>query len=173
MKFFYESVMRNFFILMLSVFSVFFVIACEDSDDDAEEHVDAEGFILETEDGVEAYREFKGTVTGSVSLSVNDTLHFMVHFLDDDGKEIEHEEEHDDHGEEEAEIKVSGFNASVAKVEMIEEEGDDHGDDHGDEHEEVLQVVGVSKGSTSFKLELMHDGHADYTSTNNVPVTVN
>ena len=172
MKFFYESVMRNFFILMLSVFSAFFVIACEDSDDDAEEHVDAEGFILETEDGVEAYREFKGTVTGSVSLSVNDTLHFMVHFLDDDGKEIEHEEEHDDHddhGEEEAEIKVSGFNASIAKVEMTEEEGDDH----GDEHEEVLQVVGVSKGSTSFKLELMHDGHADYTSTNNVPVTVN
>ena len=170
MKFFYQIVMRNFIILMLSVFSIFFVIACEDSDNDAEEHVDAEGFILETEDGVEAYREFKGTVTGSVSLSANDTLHLMVHFLDDDGKEIEHEEEHDDHGEEEAEIKVSGFNASVAKVEMIEEEGDDHGDEHG---EEVLQVVGVSKGSTSFKLELLHDGHADYTSTNNVPVTIN
>ena len=167
MKFFYESVMRNFFILMLSVFSVFFVIACEDSNDDAEEHVDAEGFILETEDGVEAYREFKGSVTGSVSLSVNDTLHFMVHFLDDNGKEIEHEEDHDDdHGDEEAEIKVSGASAAVAVVEMIEEEHDGH-------EEKLLQVVGVSKGSTSFKLELMHDGHADYTSTNNVPVTVN
>lgn len=169
MKFFYESIMRNFFILMLSVFSAFFVIACEDSDDDAEEHVDAEGFILETEDGVEAYREFKGSVTGSVSLSVNDTLHFMVHFLDDNGKEIEHEEDHDDHddhGDEEAEIKVSGASAAIAVVEMIEEEHDGH-------EEELLQVVGVSKGSTSFKLELMHDGHADYTSTNNVPVTVN
>ena len=172
MKFFYESIMRNFFILMLSVFSVFFVIACEDSNDDAEEHVDAEGFILETEDGVEAYREFKGSVTGSVSLSVNDTLHFMVHFLDDNGKEIEHEEDHDDdhgdddHGDEEAEIKVSGASAAVAVVEMIEEEHDGH-------EEKLLQVVGVSKGSTSFKLELMHDGHADYTSTNNVPVTVN
>ena len=172
MKFFYESVMRNFFILMLSVFAVFLVIACEDSNDDAEEHVDAEGFILETEDGVEAYREFKGSVTGSVSLSVNDTLHFMVHFLDDNGKEIEHEEDHDDdhgdddHGDEEAEIKVSGASAAVAVVEMIEEEHDGH-------EEKLLQVVGVSKGSTSFKLELMHDGHADYTSTNNVPVTVN
>jgi len=172
MKFFYESIMRNFFILMLSVFSAFFVIACEDSDDDAEEHVDAEGFILETEDGVEAYREFKGSVTGSVSLSVNDTLHFMVHFLDDNGKEIEHEEDHDDdhgdddHGDEEAEIKVSGASAAVAVVEMIEEEHDGH-------EEKLLQIVGVSKGSTSFKLELMHDGHADYTSTNNVPVTVN
>ena len=166
MKFFYESIMRNFFILMLSVFSVFFVIACEDSDDDAEEHVDAEGFILETEDGVEAYREFKGSVTGSVSLSVNDTLHFMVHFLDDNGKEIEHEEDHDDHDDEEAEIKVSGASAAIAVVEMIEEEHDGH-------EEKLLQVVGVSKGSTSFKLELMHDGHADYTSTNNVPVTVN
>ena len=56
---------------------------------------------------------------------------------------------------------------------MVEEEHDDHGDDHGDEHEEkVLQIVGVSTGSTSFKLELMHGDHADYTSTNQVPVTV-
>ena len=56
---------------------------------------------------------------------------------------------------------------------MVEEGHDDHGDDHGDEHEEkVLQIVGVSTGSTSFKLELMHGDHADYTSTNQVPVTV-
>ena len=44
---------------------------------------------------------------------------------------------------------------------------------HGDEHEDkVLEVVGVSKGSTDFVLQLMHGDHADYTSTNNVPVTV-
>ena len=47
------------------------------------------------------------------------------------------------------------------------------GDDHGDEHGNALHVEGVSAGTTSFKLQLMHDGHADYTSTNNVPVTVN
>ena len=52
--------------------------------------------------------------------------------------------------------------------EIAHEEGGDH-DDHG----MALHVEGVSAGSTSFQLRLMHDGHADYTSTNNVPVTVN
>ena len=36
----------------------------------------------------------------------------------------------------------------------------------------ALEIIGASSGSTEFKLELMHDEHADYTSTNNVPVTV-
>ena len=35
-----------------------------------------------------------------------------------------------------------------------------------------LGVKGVGAGSTSFKLELMHGDHADYTSTKNVPVVV-
>ena len=53
---------------------------------------------------------------------------------------------------------------------------DDAHDDHEegeDHHGMAIHVQGVSAGSTSFKLQLMHDGHADYTSTNNVPVTVN
>ena len=90
-----------------------------------------------------------------------------MHFLGDDGKELEH----DDHEgeEEEGELKVSGFNSSIATVE-VEEEHDDDGDE--EEHEMALEIKGVSAGSTGFKLELMHDGHADYTSTNNVPITV-
>ena len=181
MSIFDITMSRKHIYSLLSVFMLLFVVACEDENKDDEDHTDADGFILETEDGVEAYREFKGAVTGSVSLGVGDTLHYMVHFLDHDGKEIEHEEDghddhgHDDHGDGDDEdgVRVSGANASVAVVEMVEEEHDDDGDDHGDEHEEkVLQIVGVSTGSTSFKLELMHGDHADYTSTNQVPVTV-
>ena len=41
-----------------------------------------------------------------------------------------------------------------------------------DNAENALEIIGVGAGSTSFKLELMHDGHADYTSTNNVPIVV-
>ena len=41
-----------------------------------------------------------------------------------------------------------------------------------EEHEMGLEIIGVSIGSTSFKLELMHDSHADYTSTNNIPIIV-
>ena len=164
------SISRRHLYSLLSVFIMLFAVACEDENEEDPDHTDADGFVLETEAGVQAYREFKGAVTGSVSLSVGDTLHFMVHFLDHDGDEIEHDDHddhgHDDHGDDEDGVRVSGANASVAVVEMIEEEHDGH-------EEKLLQVVGVAKGSTDFKLELMHGDHADYTSTNNVPVTVN
>ena len=58
-------------------------------------------------------------------------------------------------------------------IAIVEAEGHEEGDDHEEEHGYGIHVIGVSAGSTSFKLELMHQGHADYTSTNNVPVTVN
>ena len=156
---------------LLSIFGLFlalFIVSCEDDHDHDEEHTDAEGFILETSSGTEMYREFKGTQTGSVTLTAGDTLELSVHFLDDNGKEMEHDE-HEGEEEEEGELKVSGFNSRVALVE-VEEEHDDHGDE--EEHEMALEILGVSIGSTSFKLELMHDGHADYTSTNNIPIVV-
>ena len=163
-----EKSMRSL-VSVLGIFLALLMVSCEDDAHD-EEHTDAEGFILENSSGTEVYREFKGTKTGSVTLAAGDTLELSVHFLGDDGKELEHDD-HSDEPEEEAELRVSGFNASVATVEF-EEEHDDHGDDHGHEEEMALEIIGVSAGSTSFKLELMHEEHADYTSTNNVPITV-
>lgn len=163
----FEKSMRSL-VSVLGIFLALFIVSCEDDDHDHdEEHVDAEGFILESE-GKEIYREFKGTKTGSVTLAAGETLEISVHFLGDDGKELEHEE-HEGEEEEEAELRVSGFNASVATVEFEEHHDDDGGDE---EHGMALEITGVSTGSTSFKLELMHDEHADYTSTNNVPITV-
>jgi len=163
----------------LTIFSLSFVLlfttGCEDDDHDHDnEHTDADGFILENESGTEIYREFEGAVTGTVTLSVGDTLELAVHFLDHEGNEIEHEEEEEEH--EEGELEVSGSNASIAIVEVEhEEEGDDndHDHDHEEEHGAALHIIGVSSGTTSFTLKLMHDGHADYTSTNDVTVTVN
>ena len=151
---------------VLGVTLLLFIVSCEDDDHDHEEHTDAEGFILENSSGNQVYKEFKGTQTGSVALTAGETLELTVHFLGDDGKELEH----DDHEgeEEEGELKVSGFNSSIATVEVEEE----HDDGDEEEHEMALEIKGVSAGSTGFKLELMHDGHADYTSTNNVPITV-
>jgi len=160
-----------------TIFSLSFVLlfttGCEDDDHDHDnKHTDADGFILENESGTEVYREFEGAVTGTVTLSVGDTLELAVHFLDHEGNEIEHEEEEEEH--EEGEIEVSGSNASIAIVEVEhEEEGDDHDHDHEEEHGAALHVIGISSGTTSFTLKLMHDGHADYTSTNDVTVTVN
>jgi len=148
-------------LVLLITSMMFFTTGCEDDDHDHDDHTDAEGFVLENESGTEVYREFEGAiVTSNLTLSVGDTLELSVHFLDHDGDEIEHEDEED-------ELSVSGFNADVAIVSV--EEHEETGSDH---HEMALEIIGASSGSTEFKLELMHDEHADYTSTNNVPVTV-
>ena len=171
MKFLFIRAMKAPLVFMLvSMFLI--TTACEDDDHDHdhdEDHTDADGFILESEDGTEMYREFEGAMTGSLTLSVGDTLELSVHFLDHEGNEIEHEEDGEEDHEDGLVVSENDANVAVVEVEEHEEDGD-HDEDH---HEMAIHVVGVSAGSTSFKLQLMHDGHADYTSTNNVPVTVN
>ena len=152
-------------VVFLLTSMILFTAGCEDDDHDHyhdEEHTDADGFVLEDESGTEVYREFEGATTGTVTLAVGDTLELSVHFLDHDGNEIEHDEEDED----ELSVSENDSNIAVFEVEEHEEGEEEH-------HGMALHVVGVSTGSTSFKLQLMHDGHADYTSTNNVPVTVN
>ena len=148
-------------LVLLITSMMFFTTGCEDDDHDHDHHTDAEGFVLENESGTEVYKEFEGAiVTNNLTLSVGDTLEISVYFLDHGGDEIEHEDEDD-------KLSVSGFNADVAVVSV--EEHEETGMDH---HEMALEIIGVSADSTEFKLELMHGDHADYTSTNNVPVTV-
>ena len=176
-----SNILKSSLAFLLS-FSLFFVTGCEDDDHDHDEdHTDADGFILEDAGGNELYREFEGAVTGGVTLGVGDTLELSVHFLDHEGNEIEHEEEdHDEHDHDEEDhdgdddgIEVSGADASIAIVEVESHEEEEDGDhDEEDEHGNALHIIGVSTGSTSFQLQLMHEGHADYTSTNNVTVTV-
>ena len=151
-------------LVLLITSMIFFTTGCEyDDHDHDEEHTDADGFVLEDQNGTEVYKEFEGAIEGTITLSVGETLELSVHFLDHEENEIEHEE-----GEEEDELSVSENDANIAIVEAEEnEEGE------GDHHEMAIHIIGVSAGSTSFKLQLMHEGHADYTSTNNVPVTVN
>ena len=156
-------------LVLLITSMMFFTTGCENDDHDHDEdHTDAEGFLLENKSGTEVYKEFEGAiVTNNLTLSVGDTLELSVHFLDYDGEEIGHERD-DDYGEEEDELRITGNDESIAIVEAEEhEEGEE------EHHEMAIHVNGVSAGSTEFKLELMHDEHADYTSTNNVLVTVN
>ena len=144
-----------------------FTPGCEDDDHNHnhdEEHTDADGFVLEDESGSEVYKEFEGAMTGTVTLSIGDTLELSVHFLDHEENEIEHEGDEED--EDELVISENDSNIAIVEVEEHEEGEEEH-------HEMAIQIIGVSAGSTSFKLQLMHEGHADYTSTNNVPVTVN
>ena len=172
MQFLFLRSIKPYVVLLLTSM-LLFTTGCEDDDHDHdhdEDHTDADGFILEDESGSEVYREFEGAMTGSVTIAVGDTLELSVHFLDHEGNEIEHSEEEEGEEHEDG-LEVSGNDASVAIVEV---EGHEEEEDHDEEHHgSALHVIGVSAGSTSFTLQLMHDGHADYTSTNNVPVTVN
>ena len=166
MQFSFLRSLRTHVVFLLASMMLF-TTGCEDDDHDHDEdHTDADGFVLEDESGTEVYREFEGAMTGTVTLAVGETLELSVHFLDHEGNEIEHEEEEEEDHEDG--LVVSENDASIAVVEV-----EDHEEGEEEHHEMALHVVGVSTGSTSFKLQLMHEGHADYTSTNNVPVTVN
>ena len=163
-----------------------------------EEHTDADGFILEDESGNEIYREFEGASSDSVIISVGQTLELSVHFLDHNGNEIGHEDGEEEH---EDELVITENETTIAIIEVEEHcdditnqsdcEATDHCEWHSDEakcedevHDEhdhseeeehhgiVIHITGVSVGLTSFKLELMHGNHADYTSTINVPIFV-
>ena len=160
----------------LFCFVLFFNFACENDDHDDhdydDEHTDADGFVLESESGVVVYREFEGAVEGSITLGVGDTLELFVHFLDHDGDEIEHGENEDEDHEDGLSISGNDSNIAIVEVGDHEEDGDDHDHDE-EEHGMAIHVIGVSAGSTSFQLQLMHEDHADYTSTNNIPIVVN
>ena len=172
MQFLFLRALKPYVVFLLTSM-LLFTTGCEDDDHDHDEdHTDADGFVLEDESGTEVYREFEGAMTGSVTLAVGDTLELAVHFLDHEGNEIEHSEEEEGEEHEDG-LEVSGNDASVAVVEVEGHEEEEEHDGEEEHHGAALHVIGVSAGSTSFQLQLMHDGHADYTSTNNVPVTVN
>ena len=115
-------------------------MACEDADHDDHDdhdhgdcgdfdHLDIDGLTLE-HDGVEIYSQFQGYITGSLELHVNDTQDITVHFLDQNGNEIEYTDENP------ASCFPLGFeidNESIISITI--EEHDDHGDDDHDDHD--------------------------------------
>ena len=148
--------------LFLVVILGFITVSCDDDNPaSSDEHIDAEGFALEIND-VEVYRELEGTITGDLSVVLNETLEVSVHFLDHDGEEIVHE---DEEGEED-ELSFSITDSSIIAVVAEEHEGGEgDGNNHDEEHHELgFELTGLSVGKTTFTLSLMHDGHADYTS---------
>ena len=185
--------------LFLFIFVGLIVVSCDNDSSNPltpDTHTDAEGLILER-DGTEVYREFEGSVVlNDLNLTVNDSWDLTVHFLDHDGIEIEHEEEEHDEGEEEDELFFTSYNDTIISLEIeehcdeitdsvecnlsdhcewhtdegaCEDEVHDDGDDLVEHHELGFELTGLSAGTTTFVLSLMHDGHADYTS---LPISV-
>ena len=188
--------MLKFNLKQLFIFIALVAVSCDSSDSNPmapEEHTDAEGLILEHNEQ-EVYREFQGEVTvNTLSLAINSTLELSVHFLDDYGNEIEHEEEHEN-GEEEDELTFTNYDNTVISLELEEHcdeitdqtectssehcewhtdeslcEDENHDEGEEDHHEMGFELTGLSTGTTNFTISLMHDGHADYTS---LPISV-
>ena len=82
-------------------------------------------------------------------------------------EEAGHDDDHDhEHCDElsETECEASDHCEWHADEGVCEEAGhDDDHDDH-DEGNNVIEIVGLAEGATTFTLSVMHDGHADYTS---------
>ena len=78
-------------------------------------------------------------------------------------------EEHCDEITDSAECNLSDHCEWHADEGACEDEGHDDGDDHEGHHELGFELTGLSAGTTTFVLSLMHDGHADYTS---LPISV-
>ena len=74
MKFFlfsFNSVLLKFSIFTLLITSIFLISACDQDsadghDHDEEIHADVDGFLLQTSDNQEIYREFKGSTSGNI-----------------------------------------------------------------------------------------------------------
>jgi len=156
---------NNFKLLFLSVV-LLFVSACEDHDHG--DHLDVDGFILES-NGAEIYRQFEGAAipaNAALILSVDETLDVSVHFLDHDGNEIEHE---DEEGEED-EIVFEIDDMNIISIES--EDHEEHADHDHEHHELAFELIGLSSGATTFTISLMHDDHSDFMSLP-IDVTVN
>ena len=85
-----------------------------------------------------------------------ESLELSVTCLDDDGNAIMHFDL-----ENKPTLQMSEYEKSIISFEVRK-----------DIYPYTFLISGLGSGQTSAKLELMHEGHADYTSTNKIPVKV-
>ena len=138
-----------------------------DHGDDDDGHSIFSGFQLWEENMTTAtYSQIGLEVSGEITLAVGETKEYMVMFLDDD----DHNHGDEEHCEDFTTEADCGAHAECEwhadDMACEDADGDDH--DHGDDdHEEGaghISITGVSAGTTSFQVKVMHNGHADYTS---------
>ena len=163
MNFLYQHLVPNFVRYALSalfITSIFFISACDTDDghdhDHHVEHADVDGFLLQTLDNNEIYREFKGATSGNILIKGGQSLELSVTCLDDEGNKIMHFDL-----ENQPALQMSEYEKSIISFEVRK-----------DIYPYTFLISGLGSGQTFAKLELMHEGHADYTSTNKIPVTV-
>lgn len=154
--------------LFLLVFSFsLLLVSCSDSDPVApsEEHFEAAGFVISNEDGNVLFKQLKGQIDTDISSSfsvllASGELHYDIEFLDEDGNDIGVPGE-DDH------------NHNEPMIETIIETEEDHklsfeSEDNSLFEVEIegweLHVNPLKTGTTNFRIQILHEGHPDFTS---------
>ena len=130
------------------------LVACSNpaEDDDHDEHADAEGLVLVI-GGEEVVRVQEAEVTGSLTVEAGETTSDIeVEFLDHDGHEV--------HGEDLDEEFSLGVEVRGSEIVTVASTGRWTFTLHGDE-----------AGDTAIRVQLLHEGHADFT-TPDISVTV-
>ena len=141
-----------------------------DDHDDHEDHDDHDGhsvfsgFQLWEENMTTAtYGQIGLAVSGEVTLAVGETKEYIVMFLDDDDDHDHADEEHCEDFTTEADCGAHTECEWHADEMACEDAASDNHDDH-EEGAGHISITGVSAGTTSFQVKVMHNGHADYTS---------
>lgn len=161
--------MFSFKSIIISISLFFFIISCSDnpSDNQAEEHVEAVGFLLKSDADTIAYQLEGKDVVGELTLLSTDTAkEFQLQFYSEAGELFIPEDHDHEHGkkknEEEFKIQLTIVDTTIFSYEQEEHDEGEHSE--GEEEAIHLHIKAKKVGTTNFKVEVIHGDHADFSS---------
>ncbi|MEM6644940.1 MAG: hypothetical protein AAF730_01690 [Bacteroidota bacterium] len=136
----------RFLSLFALLFTFTFISACDSTDvedDDHEEHADVEGLMLRA-NGATLVTVDEGEVSGSISVPLGDeTSLIFVQFMNHDGETVTIDD---------PEFSLGYAIGNTSTIEWEQHEGEDY----------EFHLKGLSAGTTTLTLELLHGDHADF-----------
>ena len=145
---------KSLFILFAA--TAIFATACDNSSSEEEEEIEPAGFVIK-QGATNLVSQFGGTVTGSITIGVQDTPELIVVFLDEDQNEfVPHVDEHG------VEINVTA-GASLANI------------TYGTATDATgypFTITPSATGTVNFTVNLLHEGATEFVSQS-VTLTIN
>ncbi len=144
-----------FSVILISIL----LTGCDDTDSvtPSEDHFEAAGYIIKNANDSTVFKVLKGQVDNTISESfvlilAEDSQKYTIEFLDEDGKNIgipEHDEHEDSEEDEEHELNFEIEDINFAQFDITEWE---------------INISPLKVGETTFRIQILHEGHPDFTS---------
>lgn len=136
----------RFLSLFAFLFAFTFISACDSTDvddDDHSDHAEVEGLTLRA-NGVTLVTVDEGVAEGTINVPLGDeTALIFVQFIDHDGDVLTIDD---------PEFSLGHTIGNTSTIEWEQHEGEDY----------EFHLKGLSAGSTTLTLELLHGDHADF-----------